>query len=267
MHRTLNIPVDLILQVCKDKRQLELLAFRVYIMLVYKNATIFSVSAERVKELMRCKINEAERLIADAKQSKWFSYNERRNSLRALSMKSLVEKLSRNNKVYRSDFCFKMTGEYISLGEMVKRLRGVIVMLTIIQSSRGKSPSGAKQEIAPYIMVYQMTFGKKLGLTQGTVSKLVSYLSKIGWLNKTHQYFEKVSKLRNSSEEDRAEFKANHHNCNLSVRSSSRYYCRVKVTDYNYYRCYGIGYQAADRFEENFRHRIWTHSNLLKTSA
>lgn len=256
----------MILQVCKDKRMLELLAFRVYIMLVYKNATIFNLSVEKVKELMRCTTPEAERLIEDAKQSEWFSFCKRKNSLRALSMKSQVEKLAKINLSYRSDFCFLMTGEYVSLRDMVKRLRGVIIIMIIMQASGKPSLNGANKESLPYIMIYQMTFGNKLGLSQGAVSKLVTYLNKIGWLDKTTQAFRRIKELRNSSEEEREEYRKNHHNCSLRKKTSSICYQKSKVVSHNYFSYYGLGYMASPRFDKCFRNRMWTHSKLKKAS-
>lgn len=260
----MNIPIELLLAECKDKRRLELLAFRVFVMLVYKNATIFDLSPEKVAWMLRCKVKVAERLIADAKKSGWFSYNSRRNSMRALSMKSEVVRIAKNNKEYRSDFCFLMRKRYISLAELVKRLRGIIILMVILQAQGKQSPKGASAESLYYIMVYQNTFAQKLGLTQGTISKLIKYLTKIRWIEHTEQVFYKA--LTRADHEAAEEYRRNHHNCTLMQRSSSRYYCRTKSVTYNYFGCFGLGYRAADWTKEAFRHIIWTHSKRLNAA-
>ena len=258
MHRKINIPVELILNVCKDRQMLELLAFRVYLMLAYNNATIYHVTEEKVQKFLRCDKPTAERLLREAKRSRWFSYNIKRNSLNALSMKSKGVYVASSGITYRSDFCYCMDKEYISLNEMVKRLRGIVIMMIIVQANREPS-NGAKKDIESYALIYQATFAKYLGLSRKSVCRLVQHLSEIGWVRKTKQFFHKLKSLKNATSDEVEKYESEHHNCHLAVRESSKYYNRTKVVDFNYYKCFGLGYCLDESFSKRFRTIMWTH--------
>lgn len=262
MDRKLNIPIELILNVCKDRQTLELLAFRVYLMLIYNNATMYYVSVEKVQKLMKCDKPTAERLLRMAKNSTWFAYNYNRNSLNAKSMKSKrVIQLS-NGYSYRSDFCYCMSLEYISLNELVKRLRGIVIMMIVVQANR-EPLCGAQEEIEGYIMVYQATFAKFLGLSCKSVCRLLQHLSEIGWVKKTKQFFCKIPDLKNAAEEEIKEYEKKNHDCHLAVRKSSRYYGRTKSVDFNYYRCFGLGYFVDESFSCRFKNIMWTYAKRI----
>jgi hypothetical protein len=231
-------------------------------MLAYKNATIFNVSADKISKVFKCDKPTSERLLSAAKQSIWFSFNQRNNSLRALSMKSQIEKYTEKGMAYKSDFCFCMELDYISLNEMVKRLRGIVIMMIIVQAAREPS-SGAKSETESFILVYQTTFAKYLGLSNKSVCRLLQYLSSIGWINKTKQFFYKLKNLKNATEEQIKEYEKNNFNCHLAVRKSSRYYGRTKSVNFNYYRCFGLGYSVDDSFSNRFKTIMWTHVTRL----
>lgn len=258
MRRKINIPVELILNVCKDRQMMELLAFRVYLMLVYYNATIYNVTAEKIQEKFRCDKPTAERLLREAKRSPWFYYNKRRNSLNALSMKSKGVYVASSGNTYRSDFCYCMDKEYISLNEMVRRLRGIVIMMIIAQAHWEPS-NGALRETGTYVLIYQATFAKYLGLSCKSVCRLLQHLSSIGWVHKSQQFFYKLKDLKNASQEDVEEYEKKHHNCHLAVRKSSRYYGRTKSVDFNYYKCFGLGYFIDESFSKRFRNIMWTH--------
>ncbi len=241
------------------------MSFRVYVMTVYKNATIFNLSSMKVSELLRCNLCKAQQLIDDAKSSPWFSYNKRRNSLRALSLKSKVVRFSKRNQPYRSDFCFKYKKRYVSLSEMFKRLQGILSMMIVLQASGEPSKNGATKESHPYIMVYQKTIGNVLGISKGTVSKLMAYLSDIGWISKTKQAFYIV--VKNGDYKKAEEYSQSHYNCKLMQRSSSRHDSRTKCVTYNYFGCFGLGYHVSDTMRSAFRHIIWTHSKRVMKAA
>lgn len=213
---------------------------------------------------MRCPINKARQLIRDAKSSDSFSYSKKRNSLRALSLKSKVWRLS-NSKIYpeyRSDFCFLMNKRFSTLNEMVKLLRGIVVMMVVTQAKGRPYKNGAFRESLPYVMVYQTTFANKLGIKQSAVSKLVTYLSNIGWLRKTQQFT--YLAVKNGDYEKAEEYSKTHFNCKLRQRCSSRHDGRMKSVSYNYYGQMGLGYQIPDSLREGFRHIIWTHQKYIK---
>ena len=258
MHRKLNIPIKLILNVCKDRQALELLAFRVYLMLAYQNATMYDVTEEKVQKFLRCDRPTAERLLRQAKRSKWFNYHAKRNSLNALSLKSKGIHVASSGNIYRSDFCYCIDKEYISLNEMVRRLRGIVIMMIIVQANR-EPLNGAKQDIEGYILVYQATFAKRLGLSCKSVCRLLQHLSKIGWIRKTKQFFFKLKSLKNASSDEVEKYEAEHNNCHLASRKSSRCYRRTKVVNFDYYKCFGLGYSVDESFSKRFRIIMWTH--------
>lgn len=262
MHKKFNIPVKPILNVCKDRQMLELLAFRVYLMLVYNNATMYDVTEEKVQKFLRCDRPTAERLLIKAKISPWFCYNTKRKSLNAKSMKSKWNHVASSGNSYRSDFCYCMDKEYISLNEMVKRLRGVVIMMIIVQANREPS-NGAKQEIESYALIYQATFAKYLGLSCKSVCRLLQHLSEIGWVRKTKQFFHKLKSMKNATSEEIEKYESEHHNCHLAVRKSSRYYRRTKTVDFNYFKCFGLGYCLDHSFSKRFRTIMWTHLNRV----
>lgn len=264
MHRKLNIPVDLILRVCQDRRSLELLAFRVYLMLYYKNATLFKVDEEKVMGFLKCDAPTAKRLLNDAKNSSWFRYNERRNSLCATSLKSQVIRVASNNMEYRSDLCYRMDREFLPLNEMVRRLRGIVIMLIIIQASR--EPSERPSEISGCaIMIRQATFANYLGLSCKSVCLLLKHLADIGFIHKTTQYRKEIKELRNFAADDERIRKYNEeHQCNLAPYKHSRYYCRMKSVDVRWYQCWSLGYSVDDCFSKKFRSIMWTHRSRTK---
>lgn len=264
MHRKLNIPINLILNVCKDRQMLELLAFRVYLMLVYNNATIYQVTEEKLQKFLRCDRPTAERLLREAKRSEWFCYNSKRNSLNAKSMKSKWNYVASSGNSYRSDFCYCMDKEYISLNEMVKRLRGIVIMMIIVQANREPS-NRASKDIESYILVYQATFAKYLGLSCKSVCRLLQHLSELRWIRKTKQYFHKLKSMKNASSDEIKKYESEHHNCHLAVRKSSRYYCRTKTVDFNYYKCFGLGYSLDESFSRRFRTIMWTHLKRINS--
>lgn len=266
MSRKVNIPVELLLEVVKSRKDLELLALRVFMMLAYKNATMFDVSAEKISKRLWCDKPTSERLLSVAKKSPWFLYNKRRNSLRALTMKSQDKKYSENGFEYRSDFCYRMDLDYISLNEMVKRLRGIVIMMIIVQASR-EPLIGAESETESFILIYQTTFAKYLGLSNKSVCRLLQHLSSIGWVHKTKQYFCKLKDLKNASQEKIEEYEKANHNCHLSERISSRYYGRTKSVDFNYYRCFGLGYSIDESFSKRFRNIMWTNERRVNSET
>lgn len=262
MHRKLNIPVELILNVCKGRHSLELFAFRVQLMLVYKNATMYDVTEEKIQAKFKCDKTTAERLLTEAKRSPWFYYNKKNNSLNALSMKSKGVYVASSGNTYRSDFCYCMDKEYISLNEMVRRLRGIVIMMIIAQACWEPS-KGASQETGTYVLIYQATFAKYLGLSCKSVCRLLQHLSSIGWVHKTQQFFYKLKKLKNATEEEIKEYEKKNNNCHLAVRKSSRYYGRTKSVDFNFYKCFGLGYSIDESFSRRFRTIMWTHSKRV----
>lgn len=262
MHRKLNIPIGLLLEVVKNRKDLELLALRVFVMLAYKNATIYNVSAAKISKMFKCDKPTSERLLCAAKHSSWFAYSSNKNSLRALSMKSRNVKHAKSGMSYTSDLCYCMDLDYISLNEMVKRLRGIVIMMIIVQATREPSKR-AKSETESFILVYQATFAKYLGLSTKSVCRLLQHLSNIGWVDKTKQYFYKVKELKNAPEEKIKEYEKKNQNCHLAVRESSRYYCRTKTVDFNYYKCFGLGYSVDDSFSRRFRTIMWTHKKRV----
>lgn len=227
-------------------------------MLVYNNATMYDVTEEKVQKFLRCDKPTAERLLREAKRSSWFCYNTKRKSLNAKSMKSKQVRVASSGSSYCSDFCYCMDKEYISLNEMVRRLRGIVIMMIIAQANREPS-NRANQEIESYALIYQATFAKYLGLSCKSVCRLLQHLSEIGWIKKTQQYFFKLNSLKNASIDEVKKYESEHHNCHLAIKKSSRYYGRTKSVDFNYYKCFGLGYSLDGSFSKRFRTIMWTH--------
>jgi hypothetical protein len=227
-------------------------------MLAYDNATMYHVTEGTVQKFLRCDKPTAERLLREAKRSRWFCYNSKRNSLNAKSMKSKWNYIASSGNSYRSDFCYCMDREYISLNEMVKRLRGIVIMMIITQANREPS-HGANKDIESYALIYQTTFAKYLGLSCKSVCRLLQHLSKIGWVKKTKQFFHKLKSLKNATSDEVKKYESEHHDCHLASRESSRYYSRTKVVDFNYFKCFGLGYSLDESFSKRFRTIMWTH--------
>ena len=181
-------------------------------------------------------------------------------------MKSQDKKYSENGFEYRSDFCYRMDLDYISLNEMVKRLRGIVIMMIIVQASR-EPLIGAESETESFILIYQTTFAKYLGLSNKSVCRLLQHLSSIGWVHKTKQYFYKLKDLKNASKEKIEEYEKANHNCHLAERVSSRYYGRTKSVDFNYYKCFGLGYSIDESFSKRFRNIMWTNERRVNSET
>nr|DAU46002.1 MAG TPA: hypothetical protein [Caudoviricetes sp.] len=85
MYKTLNIPTELLQQYRFDKIDIEMIAVAIIVKSLHENSTLYldNLSIQDFGKLICVSYYKAKKLLEAAKQSNFFIFNEKKNSLYA----------------------------------------------------------------------------------------------------------------------------------------------------------------------------------------
>jgi hypothetical protein len=257
----LNIPLRLLKEYCKSKKDKELLAFAIGMKLLYRSSMMNHVTSRKVASEFHIGNLKAIRLIHAAYQSNLFQHNFR--SLTASCMKDKELKCAKNGFVYTSDMCVKFHKQdfqegNFSLKNIVRKIDEVLILQPINYHEERESDSFRcthKRQGCyagePFSSSYRR-LGQFAGISRYSARRVVKRL--VAEKKLEVRSFKLTFAVPVCSTEALHEYFKTHHNCSIIVNP---YDGSGWMKEPTYYRIIDRGVESI------FRHVIWNNEKRI----
>jgi hypothetical protein len=258
----INVPLKLLQQYCKVKKDKELLAFALGMKLLYRSSTMKEVTRRKVASTFHIGAAKAGRLIRSAYESGLFRPHNR--ILTAICWKDRLIKWAKNDFMYESDMCVKFHKQdfqegNFSLKNIVRKIDEALILQPINyhevrddDNFRCSYPKDRRYAGIPYSSSYRQ-LGKKAGLSRYSARRVVRRMEAEGTLS-VHTF-----KLRYAlpvcTKQSLDDYFKTHHNCSIIVNPHdgtgwTKEPTNFKITD--------------ERVRDLYKHVIWNNERRKK---
>jgi hypothetical protein len=253
----INIPLKLLQQHCKSKRDKEILAFAIGMKMLYRSSAMTQVTRRKVASVFHIGSAKAGRLIHTAYESGLFRHDGR--ILTAVCVKDRIVKYAKNGFMYTSDMCVKFRKqdfqeENFSLKNIVRKIDEVLILQPINYHEERESDSfrctykrTPCYAGAPYSSSYRK-LGQHAGLSRYSARRVVKRLEAEKKLE-VHS-FRLTYVLPVCTVESLHDYFKTHHKCSIIVNPNDGTGWMKEPTNY----------RIIDRdVETMYRHVIWNN--------
>lgn len=277
MYKTLNIPTELLQQYRFDKIDIEMIAVAIIVKSLHENSTLYldNLSIQDFGKLICVSYYKAKKLLEAAKQSNFFIFNEKKNSLYAKPFKSKVIITRGKHGQYQSaeDFVRKIDIQaehtaYVDGKEKIisVSLRKVVVILrrTLLENAIGaeerervksRKAVSCNPDTKPIPM---RSLAKSFGMSKSSASRYIKGMVDDKEVSKSEMVTEYV--IPNLNDTTTQEY------LNRPYHRRFIAWCNPKTGHWSGWTNLGCRYAITNsKVKDSFQHVIYNHKKRLSS--